>query len=95
MPSGIKSIAPIRRQPARERLNAERFSWYGSDDLRAKIELPSCRQYKPGNFLAIRPMNWDKIIDEDDHDENWVDPGALSGGRSRHGVDNDNDDGKG
>jgi len=73
----------------------EHFSWYGSDDLRAKIELPSCRQYKPGNFLAIRPMNWDKIIDEDDHDENWVDPGALSGGRSRHGVDNDNDDGKG
>jgi hypothetical protein len=23
----------------------ERFSWYGSDDLRAKIEPPSCRQY--------------------------------------------------
>jgi hypothetical protein len=48
----------------------ERFSWYSSDDLRVKIELPRCRQYKPGDFLAVRPLNWDKIIDEDDHDEN-------------------------
>jgi len=61
----------------------ERFSWYGSDDLRAKIEPPSCRQYKPGNFLPVRPLNWDEIIDEDDDDENWADPGAPSGGRSR------------
>jgi hypothetical protein len=35
----------------------ERFCWYGSDDLRAKIEPPSCRQYKPGDFLAVRPLN--------------------------------------
>jgi hypothetical protein len=35
----------------------ERFSWYGSDVLRAKIEPPSCRRYKPGNFLAVRPLN--------------------------------------
>jgi hypothetical protein len=48
----------------------ERSSWYGSDDLRAKIEPRRCRQYKPGDFLAIRPMNWDEIIDEDDDDEN-------------------------
>jgi hypothetical protein len=73
----------------------ERFSWYGSDDLRAKIEPPSCRQYKPGDFLAVRPLNWDEIIDEDDDDENWADPGAPSGGRSRPGDDNDNDDGEG
>jgi hypothetical protein len=72
-----------------------RFSWYGSDDLRAKIEPPSCRHYKPGHFLAVRPLNWDEIIDEDDDDENWVDPGAPSGGRSRPGDDNDNDDGEG
>jgi hypothetical protein len=32
---------------------SERFSWYGSHDLRAKIEPPSCRQYKPGDCLAI------------------------------------------
>jgi len=48
----------------------ERFSWYSSDDLRAKIEPPSCRQYKPGDFLAVRPLNWDEIIDEDDDDDN-------------------------
>jgi len=37
----------------------ERFSWYGSDDLRAKIKPPSCRQYKLGDFLAVRPLNSD------------------------------------
>jgi len=73
----------------------EHFSWYGSDDLRAKIEPPICRQYKPGDFLAVRRMNWDEIIDEDDDDENWADTGAPSGGRSRPGHDNDTDNGEG
>jgi len=73
----------------------ERFSWYGSDDLRAKIEPPSCWQYEPGDFLAVRPLNWDEIIEEDDDDENWADPRVPSGGRSRPGDDNDNDDGEG
>jgi len=72
----------------------ERFSWNGSDDFRAKIELPSCRQYKPGDFLAVRPLNWDEIIDEDDDDDNWADPDSPSGGRSRPGDGNDNDDGE-
>jgi hypothetical protein len=71
------------------------FSWYCSDDLRGKIEPPSCRQYKPGDFLAVRPLNWDQIIDEDDDDENWADPGAPSGGRSHPGDGNDNDNGEG
>ena len=71
----------------------ECFSWYGCDDPRAKIELPSCRQYKPGDFLAVRPLNWDEIIEDDDHD-NWADPGAPSSGRSRLGNGNDNDDGE-
>jgi hypothetical protein len=48
----------------------ERFSADGGDDLRGKIELPSCRQYKLGNILTIRPLNLDVIIDEDDDDEN-------------------------
>jgi len=61
----------------------KRFSLYGSDDLRSKIEPPSCRQYKPGNILAGRPLNWDDIIDEDDDDENWTDPGGPSSGRTR------------
>jgi hypothetical protein len=73
----------------------ERFSWYGSDDLRAKIEPPTCRQYKPDDFLAVRPLNWDEIIDKDDGDENWADPGAPSGGRSSPGDGNDKDNGEG
>jgi len=74
---------------------SEGFSWYGSDDPWAKIELPSCRQYKPGDFLSVRPLNWDEIIDEDDDDEHWADPRAPSGGRGNPGDDNDNDDGVG
>jgi hypothetical protein len=73
----------------------ERFAWYGSNDLRAKIEPPSCRQYKPGDFLAIKLLKWDEIIDEDDDDENWVDPGAPSGAMSCPGHGNDYDDGGG
>ena len=73
----------------------EHFSWYGSDNLRANIEQPSCRQYKPGDFLAIRPLNWNEIIDEDDDDENWADPGASSSGWSRPSHDTHNDDGEG
>ena len=73
----------------------EHFSWYGSDHLRAQIEPPSCRQYKPGDFLAVRQLNWDEIIDEDDDDENWVDPEESSGGRSSPGDGNDNDDSEG
>jgi len=73
----------------------ERFSWYGSDDLRAKIEPPSCWQYKPGDILAIRPLNWDEIIDENDDDEKWADPAAPSSERSRPGDGNDNVNGEG
>jgi len=72
----------------------EGFSWYGSDDLRAKIEPPSCRQYNPGDFLAVRPLNWDEIIDEDDDGDNWADPGAPSSGRSCPADRNENDDGE-
>jgi len=85
---------PQTTSSGKVRRTGERFSWYGSDDLRAKIEPPSCRQYKPGDFLAVRPLNWDEIIDKDDDDENWADPGAPSGGRSRRGDGNDNDDGE-
>jgi len=63
--------------------------------MSAMIELPSCRQYKPGDFLAGRLLNWDGIIDENDDDENWADPIVQSGGRSRPGDANNNDDGKG
>jgi len=73
----------------------EHFPWYGSDDRRVKIEPPSGRQYKPGDFLAVTTLKWDEIIDEDDDDENWVDPGAPSGGRSRPSECNDNEDGEG
>ena len=66
------------------------FSSYSSNDLMAKNEPPSCQQYKPADFLAIIPLNWDAIIDKDDDDDNWVDPGVPSSGRSclRNGKDN-------
>jgi hypothetical protein len=73
---------------------SEHFSWYGSDDPRAKIEPPSCRQYKPDDLLAFRPLNLDGIIDEDDDDENWAVPRAPSSGRSRPGDGNDNHNGE-
>jgi len=74
---------------------SEHFSWYGSNDLRAKIEPRGCRQYKPGDFLAVRPLNWDEIIDEDDDDEYWAGLGVPSGVRSHPGDGNDNDDSDG
>jgi len=82
-----------RTSSGRVKRTGDRFCWYSWDDLRAMIEPPSCRQYKPGDFLAVRPMHWDETIDEYDDDENWGDPGAPSGGMTRPGDDNDNDDG--
>ena len=94
MPSGIKWITPIRKQlcVGKVKRTSERFSWYGSDDPMAMNEQPSCWQYKPGIIQAVRPLNWHEKIDEDDDNDNWVHPGALSGGRSRPGYGNDNDD---
>jgi hypothetical protein len=48
----------------------ERFAWSDSNDLRAMIEPPSCRQYQPGDFLAAGLLTWDEILDEDDDDDN-------------------------
>jgi len=48
------------------------FSRQGSDDPAAKIEPPSWRQCEPNDFLAVRPLNWDDIVDEDDDDANWA-----------------------
>jgi hypothetical protein len=73
----------------------ECFFWYFSDDPLAKIEPPSRWQYEPGDYLAVGPLNWNEIIDEDDDDQNWADPGAPSGGKSRPGNGNDNDTGEG
>jgi hypothetical protein len=70
----------------------ELFPWYGSDVLMAKIEPPSCRQYKPGEFLTLKPLNWDEIFDkDDDDDENRVDQGVPRGGSSHADDGNEND----
>jgi hypothetical protein len=61
---------PLTTRSGKVKRTGERFPSYGSDDLRAKIELPSCRQSKPGDFLDVRPLNWDEIINEDDDDDN-------------------------
>jgi len=66
-----------------------------SDELRAKIELPSWQQYEPGDILAVRPQNWDEILVEDDDDENWADPEVPSSGGSHPGHGNDNHDAEG
>jgi len=58
-------------------------------------EPPSGWQFKPGHFLPIRPLKWDEIIDKDNDDEYWVEPGAPSSGRCLPGDGNDNDAGKG
>jgi len=68
---------------------------YGSDDLRVKIVPLSCWQYKPMDFLDVRSLNSDEIIDENDDDGNSVHPGAPSGGTSYLGDGIDNTDGDG
>jgi len=73
----------------------KRFSWYGSDDSRGKIEPPTCRQYKPGDFLVVRPLSSHGMINKDGDNENWADPGAPSCGQSRPGDGKDNNDRKG
>jgi hypothetical protein len=74
---------------------SEHFACYCSDDLRAKIEPPSCRQYKPGNFLAIRPWNWDEIIDKVNDNENWAVPTVPRGEWSCASDGNGNGNGNG
>jgi len=67
------------RSSGKVKHTGEHFSWYGSDDPRAKLKLASCRQYKPGNCLAGRPLNRDEIIDDDNDDENWAEQEVSSG----------------
>ena len=57
--------------------------------------LPSRRQYKPKDVLAIRPLNWDEMINNNDDDENSTNPRLPSVGRTHLGDGNDNDDGEG
>jgi len=72
----------------------EHFSWYGTDDPGTKIQLPSSRQYKPGNFLAVRPPNWEENTDKDADDENWADTAEPSSWRRRSSDCNDNINGE-
>jgi hypothetical protein len=44
---------PQTTSSGKVKCTGERFSWYGSDDLRAKIQPPRYRQSKPGDFLAV------------------------------------------
>jgi len=83
---------PQTTSSGKVKCTGEHVSWYGRYDLRAKCEPSSCRQYKPGDFLAVRPLNWNGKIDEDDDDEIWADPRPPSSARSRPSNGNDNDD---
>jgi len=73
----------------------ERFCWYSSNDHSAKIEPPSCRQFKRADLPALTQLKWDEGIEKDDDDEEWGHPAAPGSGRSRPGGDSDNDDGEG
>jgi hypothetical protein len=75
--------------------SSKHTTWYGSDELMSKLELPCCRQYKPGDFLAIGWLNCDETIVKDDDDENWADRGEMSGGWSRPGDSYYNNNSKG
>jgi len=86
---------PLTASSGRVKPTGKHFSLYCSDDPRAKIEPPSCQQYKPGDFLAVWPLNWDEQIDDEDDDEIWADSGAPSSVSSRPGDGNDNDNGEG
>jgi hypothetical protein len=44
---------PQTTSSGNDKRTGEHFSCYGSNDLRAKIEPPCCRQYKPGDILAV------------------------------------------
>ena len=77
------------------RPSGERFSWYSSDDLREKIDPPSCRQYTRRIFLAIRPPYWDEIIDGVEDNDNWADPEWPITGMTLPSHGNEIDDGEG
>jgi len=52
--------------------------------------------HKPCDFLAVRPLNWDGGIDDDDEGENWVHRSVPSSGRSHptHGINNNDGEGE-
>jgi hypothetical protein len=68
-----------------------RFSWYISDDLRAKIEPLGCSQYKPGDFMAVGPWICNEITNEYNDDDNWADRRVPSCAWSRPRDGNDPD----
>jgi len=61
----------------------------------AMNEPPSYWQYKPGDFLAVSPLNQDEIIDDNDDYGNWVNPESPNGWRCRPRDGSDNADGQG
>jgi len=91
----VDSSSPQTTSSGKVECNGKLFSCYCCDDLWAKIEPPSCQQYKLGYVLGFRPLNWNEIIDEDDDVKNRADPGAPRGGRSLPAGGNDNDNGEG
>jgi hypothetical protein len=49
----VDCSTPQTTRSGKVKCTGERFSWYGSDDLRVKIKPPSCWQYKTGDFLVV------------------------------------------
>jgi hypothetical protein len=90
----------IRSNPQKTRLvklnlAGEHFSSYGSGELMATVEQPACRLCKRGDFFAIRRLNRDQAIANDDDDENCGGPEMPSCVLSHPGHKDGNDDGNG
>jgi hypothetical protein len=47
----------------------ESFTCYSCDDPWVKVEPSRCQLFKAGDFLAVRRLNWDETINDDDNDE--------------------------
>jgi hypothetical protein len=74
---------PLTTSLRKVKCTGKSFSWYSSNNLRSKIQSAWCRQYKLGDFVAVGPLNWDEIIDDDDDNKDCTDPGVPKGRMSR------------
>jgi hypothetical protein len=97
LPSGIKSIAPIRRHPVRGRLNTLANISLGTVAIisRQRLSHQAAGSTSQVTSWPLVPPNWDEIIDQDKDDEKLAEHGGPSGRMSHPGDGNDNDDSKG
>jgi hypothetical protein len=62
----VASFYPPKTISGKAKPHGDSFYLSGCDYPRAKSEESCCQQYKPSDVLAIKPLNWDEIIDDND-----------------------------